>query len=1096
MRVSAGKTRFEKYPGFHFDDESKRFDALTETLFESRLDDKGEARIPLKINIKDAPGMLNVHLKTRVFERGGDFSVDRITVPYSPFVSYAGLRIPEGRGWNGALYSDREQLIPVVTVDENGHPVSRRKLHVEVFEIQWRWWWQRTGNEDLGYYLRSRHARKIIDDYMSTKNGKGIYSLRFPQQTFGRKFIRITDPVSGHSTGKVFYTDYPGWWDQPGHGAPGGAEMLTFSTDKDKYRVGETVHIKLPKARKGKALISIENGNRVLETFWMDTEKEKDGARFVITDDMAPNVYVHISYIQPHERTDNDRPIRLYGIKNIEVENPDTHLEPVLEVADELRPETEVTLRVREKKGRPMTYSVFVVDEGLLSLTRFRTPDPWSHFFAREALGVRTYDMYKYVLGAFHGRIAGLLAVGGDADLVLAGEAKINRFKPVVKFIGTFTTGKNQSRTHRFRMPNYVGAVRTMVVAASPDKVAYGSVSKTSEVKKPLMVLATAPRVLAPAEETEVAVTVFAMKPAVKKVTVRVSGNELTEWEGARQQQVRFDKPGEKTLHFRLKVKKRTGAARIKVTAQSGNEKARYEIEIPVSVRNPRITRTHQAVLHNPGEVKDWTYTPFGLKGTNKTVLEVSVIPPIGLENRLNYLITYPHGCVEQTVSSVFPQLYLTRLTEVEPLQQARIKDHILAGLDRLKTFQTSGGGFAYWPGGTKADDWATSYAGHFMLEARRLGYPLPPDMLEKWLHYQTRRAAGWSDNPALSIYLRRSRQTAQAYRLFTLALAGKPALAPMNRMREIESLYPATKWLLIGAYALAGKKNTARSMMKETSVRMDGYRNDPYTYGDTSRDNAIILYVLSLLGEDDKAAILLEQVAKDLASDQWLSTQTTAYSLMAVAAYAGKHPGHGTAFKYTLDGKTRSVESGKSLMQLPLPARAGQSYRIAVESKTEGPLFVKLIQSGIPLESPDAAENNNLEMNLRYYDTNGNPVDPASIKQGTDFIAEIRITHPGTLPPYRNMALTYLFPSGWELTNARLDNIRRWKSSPADYRDIRDDRVMTYFDLQRGETKTYRFLFHAAYPGRYYLPSVQCEAMYDHRISALTGGKWVEVMP
>ena len=178
-----------------------------------------------------------------------------------------------------------------------------------------------------------------------------------------------------------------------------------------------------------------------------------------------------------------------------------------------------------------MTYTLAIVDEGLLDLTRFKTPDPWDHFYAREALGVRTWDLYDDVIGAFGRQLTRVLALGGSDDAGPAKGAKANRFKPVVRFVGPFTVTKGKKAKHSFTIDNYVGPCRVMVVASDGAK-AYGNAEKTVPVRKPLMVLATMPRVLAPGELVDLPVTVFAMDAKVKDVVVKLEPNALLIPEG------------------------------------------------------------------------------------------------------------------------------------------------------------------------------------------------------------------------------------------------------------------------------------------------------------------------------------------------------------------------------------------------------------------------------------------------------------------------------------------------------------------------------------------------------------------------------------
>ena len=166
------------------------------------------------------------------------------------------------------------------------------------------------------------------------------------------------------------------------------------------------------------------------------------------------------------------------------------------------------------------------------------------------------------------------------------------------------------------------------------------------------------------------------------------------------------------------------------------------------------------------------------------------------------------------------------------------------------------------------------------------------------------------------------------------------------------------------------------------------------------------------------------------------------------------------------------------------------------IKNTSDRTLFVKLQMSGIPLVGNTVNSERNLYMKVRYLDIKGNTMNPSQIEQGTDFIAEVEIKHPGLRQEYKEMALTQIFPSGWEIRNTRMDLVESQKMGDKPrYQDIRDDRVYSYFDLRAGDKKTYRVLLNAAYLGRFYLPTVYCEAMYDNEIYSRKAGRWVEVV-
>ena len=1094
MDLRSTTTSFTEHPGYVFDDPVKDFESEEEVVFEGRLDSEGNASFSPGIQVgKEAPGMLQAFFKTRVFENSGDFSVDRFPVLYSPYSTYVGVKIPEGPGWNGALYSNESNLIPIVTVDESGTPVDVPNLQIEIYEVHWRWWWDRDEYDNLASYVGNRSRNLIKKDLISTVNGKAIYELNFGKMLWGRKLIRITDPKGGHSTGQTFYLDYRGYWETNSKEGPGGAEMLTFTTDKKEYKVGEKINLDLPEFEEGRALVSIETGSRILQTFWVESPLEGP-VTMEATPEMAPNAFVHVSLIQPHKNSVNDRPIRMYGIQSVNVVDPHTILNPVLQMPEVLEPEQEVTLTVSEQEGRTMTYTVAVVDEGLLDLTRFRTPDLWRQFYAREALGIRTWDLYKYVLGALKGEMAGLLSIGGDEFIEQDDKKNNNRFKPVVKFFGPFELKSGKSNSHSFTMPNYVGSVKTMVVASHQG--AYGKTEKATPVKKSLMVLATLPRMVSPSETVSLPVTVFSMDPKVKQVNVEVKTNELFTVEGPSSQKITFEEEGDQLVEFTLKVAKGIGAGQVEVLAKSVNQKASDLIDLQVRMPNPPITRTVNDLVE-PGKSWESNYEAVGLAGTNHGVLEVSVIPPMNLEQRLKYLMQYPHGCVEQTTSAVFPQLFLSRLVELDSEQKSEIQEHVSAGINKIKSFQVSGGGLTYWPGSYgRVSEWGSSYAGHFMLEAEALGYKLPIGFLHNWAKYQSRMANSWDREREYFGY-RRSNEINQAYRLYTLALAKKPALGAMNRMREMKELTATARWTLAGAYMLIGKKEVAKRLVAGLSTRVSSYRELSYTYGSSLRDQAMILEVLTLMGDLVQAKKLVDEIAEKMASRNWYSTQTTAYVLLAIGKFVGESDGPGAmTFEYTLNGKRQKVSVSAPMERLKLPFDGEKGGSIKLKNTDSRNLFVNMQLDGVPLDQTVEDEASDIRMDVRYLDMEGNSMDPSQVEQGTDFIAEVTLTHPGIRVDYKELALTQMFPSGWEIRNLRLDNMESSKvKSKPDYQDIRDDRVYSYFGLDKGQSKTFVVLLNAAYLGEYFLPAVYCEAMYDKEIHATRSGLWVKVV-
>ena len=236
-----------------------------------------------------------------------------------------------------------------------------------------------------------------------------------------------------------------------------------------------------------------------------------------------------------------------------------------------------------------MTYTLAVVDDGLLDLTNFKTPDPWNVFYAREALGIRTWDMYDFVMGAYAGKYGSLFSIGGDEDVKPA-NSKANRFKPVVKFIGPFALKKGEEQSHKLKLPPYIGSVRVMVVAGQDG--AYGKAEKTVPVRTPLMILSSLPRVVSTDEEIYLPVNVFAMENTVKNVSIKVETTGKLKIANGGSQSLNFATPGDKMVYFALKSGSSTGIERVTITATGNGHTSKETIEIDVRNPNPPIIRT------------------------------------------------------------------------------------------------------------------------------------------------------------------------------------------------------------------------------------------------------------------------------------------------------------------------------------------------------------------------------------------------------------------------------------------------------------------------------------------------------------------------
>ncbi len=1096
VQLRSSTTQFSKYPTFEFDDPTRKLESTeARVLFDGNLDDSGKATVRGNLlNNQEAPGMLSASFRTRVFERGGDFSTDNQTIAYSPFKAYAGIEIPINKYGEPRVEVGKTGAIRLVSVDAQGRPQAGRKLSASLYSVDWRWWWDQ-GDDNVAQYNTNTGLTALQNENLTT-NSRGETTWKVTPNKWGRYLIRVTDENSGHSCGSFLYVGYP-WYDGEDNNtqARAMASMLGFKADKETYQVGETATLTIPSGKEGRILVSLENGAKIVKTFWAKTKEGENKIDFKVTKDMSPTIYANVALIQPHAQVNNDLPIRLYGVIPIGVNDPETQLEPVLGMAKEFQPEQTVSVEVSEKSGKAMAYSLALVDEGLLGLTRFKVPNPRNTFYAREALGVRTWDIFDQVLGAFSGQLDRILTIGGD-EAVNPGALNntANRFEPVVKYLGPFQLGSGGKNKHSIKLPNYIGAVRVMVVAASNG--AYGAAEKSVPVRSPLMVRVTLPRVIAPGDVFEIPVNVIVNDAGISNVQVKVQeSNGLAGIENTARAMSFRGGGGDQISGFKVQMKDKTGVAKFLITAQGNGKTAKEEVEVQVRNPNPYQTQVYAEVI-DPGKNWQSQINALGTPGTRTATLEVSNIPPLNLGERLNYLIGYPYGCIEQTLSAGFPQLYLNQLMELDQNKQKQISESVKATIERLKLFQTAEGGFTYWPGTGNPDQWATSFAGHFLLEAKSKGYTIPQNLLDDWTKFQRKASRLWDAKmPAYGFGSQESHDLNQAYRLYTLALAGSPDNASMNRLRENANLKPTARWRLAAAYALIGKTDAAKGLIQDQSTDVADYVEMSYTYGSGLRDRAMILETLLLLKDQKRAGSVVQYISSQLSSTGWFATQTISYALMAVSKFVGDNKvSQSFSFSYQVGGgKTVSAGSRSPMMQIQLPAGSAGSFTFNNTSKAK--LFARVIMRGQPAPGEESAQSNDLKIAVTFKNSDGSTLDPGNILQGKDFIAEVKVTHPGSRPLfYKELALQQIFPAGWEILNSRLGDLQGTTQSGFDYQDIRDDRVNTFFDLREGETKVFRVQLNAAYAGRFFLPATLCEAMYDNSVSANTRGQWVQV--
>lgn len=1097
IEVHPKEMAFPKLHDYLFSRADVEFNSFTQSVLKMDLNAEGKLDgkwiVP---SLGTVPSALRLKIIGKVIEKGGQTNEGWNVADMHVYPNYVGIKDPSGYGY---FKTNEEVKFPIVLVDINGNKVSGKQLKYKIYRNDKRWWYQY--NSRRNFQLKYKEdSQTYLEVEGSISVGEGNNYVAFTPTDNGEYLVEVTDGGNGHGA-SMFFSAYR-WGSIPGADLNEGT--LALKSDKEKYQSNETAKIKLPNPKQGNILVTIEKGREMIDWFWVDPSSSDDEELIIdvkLSKKMLPNAYATISVIQPHGQTVNDRPIRMFGILPLMIEDPDTRINFTIDAAENLVPNQDFEIKISNQEQKRTQFTIAVVDEGLLSLTQFRTPRPWNEFYKKVGLFVDTYDIFSHVISANKGDIFQTFSIGGADDMDYR-ESQLDpiegkkRFKPVSMFKGPITTDDRGRATVKFSMPNYNGAVRVMIVGT--DKGSFGNAEKTIPVRSDIIMQPSIPRVLNPADEFVLPIALFKINPKVSNAKFTIATEGPLEVVGDKTINVDFSKNTEADIKFKLKAKEAVGQAKITIIGTSGDIQVESVTDIKVV---PTSLRVYDKLTEKVEKGKSITLKvpKVGLDGTNYATLDIALFPNMDFDHRLKWLIRYPYGCIEQTTSAVFPQLYLKKMGYFRKDEVNEIDKNLNDGINRLQQFMVSGGGFAYWPGNTTESEWGTNYATHFLVEAKRLGYSVPDYMYNNALSRLTNAAR--QSNGKL---------TTRVNRVFILALAGKQHMAEMNMLmeNEISKMTSTERWMLAAAYHLAGAENIRDKILAEAGTTTVDYDPFSYNFGSKYRDDAIILYCATLMGNMETAELMAKSVAKTLSSKEYLSTQSSGYMLLALGKFfdvAGISAEKGQVITGSVKfANGKSVDfNQESRVTIPIKENFNQDIQISTSSASNvDQVYASLSWNGVPLKDATKAMQKNLSLQVSWHDENGNTINPQSLKQGATFYGKFTVKNTSPVKRVSEIALMQMIPSGWQIENVRLNNkllpewTRKYNLNKENYLDMRDDRVMWFFDLREDIALDFVVKINCVSAGEFWLPGTLLEAMYNNDFKATTEGMKVYVEP
>jgi uncharacterized protein YfaS (alpha-2-macroglobulin family) len=1055
-------------------------------LREGETDENGKLAVNYELPPVKFAGLLEGNIYVTVFDETGrpvgnkrsfEFETQDIYYGVKDFDYYNSTRTPINIG--------------VVAVNRKGQVAVGAKARVQIIRNEWQSVLERDYYNSYRYVSRKKEV--IVQDQVITLQGKAT-NYPFVANRSGDYEVRVTSPDNVQTYVKRnFYAYTWGRTDNTSFEVDKDGEVKIVA-DKEKYNIGEKAKFLFKTPFAGKLLVTVEQGN-VFKYFFKDTDKKAVEVEIPMENEYVPNVYITATLIKP--ASDVAIPLTVaHGFQSVTVENPANVIPVEIKAVEKSRSNItqEITVQCgKQEAGIEVTLAV--VDEGILLKKRYENPNPYAFFFQKRALEVNTYDLYPRLFPEIKTLPKQYGADYYDLDGRLNPLAN-KRVKMLSFWSGTLRTDGNGQVKYKVPLPQFSGSVRIVAVAAK--NTAFGSAAKNMIVADPLIVSTGLPRFLSPNDLTTVPVTITntTNKAATGSAVLTTSG--AVEIVGEKNVSIQVPANGEKQVFFQVKAKPEIGLAKIDVSVMANGEKFDQNIDITVRPSTSLLKTAKSGAIQGAAslDMKE-DYLQTSLKG--KLVLSKS--PVVEFAKNLAYLVGYPYGCVEQTTSTAFPQIYFGEIAKQigdEKLQNLNASYNVQQAINKLQTMQLYNGSLSYWEGGSYESWWGSVYAAHFLTEAQKAGYEVDSKVLNKLYSFLDTKLARkvtqdyyfWADNES-RIYKSYAPQEV-AYSMYVLALAGQANKATMNYYKaNLSLLLPDSQYLLAMSYLLIGDSGAARSILPakyEAAGRMitqfDG------SFASDIRNEAIALN--ALIDTDPKnpqVEVMARHLSQQMKNSRYLNTQENAFGLLALGKLAKKNAGSNTTATITADGKTYNFTGATLTLRKEVLGKN-------VEIKTQGgTLYYYYEIEGLNDSGKYVEEDNFLTVRRSFYDRNGTKVNGTNFKQGELVVVRIDLSAKDTEVP--NVVITDMLPAGFEIENPRLGNVPgiEWikDCANAEHTDFRDDRI-NIFTTATKTTKSYYYVVRCVSKGTFKMGPVSADAMYNGEYHSYNGAGEVVV--
>lgn len=1079
-RIEERSVLFDAYRDFSFRNAlEKRMEPINLNLGENTLDENGESGYSCNIpsGLHPSSGGLSATIQASVFEPGGGRAVTaRKMLEIDPYPVYLGIR----RDFEKEPAPGESVRFSIIALNPDGKPEQARELIARFYKLEWN---SVVKFENGMYRYVSEMKKNKIKELKLNSSSKPV-QLEFSYSSQGDFALEITDLQSGAMSADEFYVW--GWGYAPW--AMKNPDKIELTLDKKDYVPGEDAKILVKAPFSGKLLVMVET-NRMLYYREYDLKENTATLTVPVLDSFKPNAYVVATLLRSFRSTERFAPLRAVGIVPLKLNLSQRKLDIKISAPKKIRPNTELEVMIDAPEGAGGNLTLSAVDEGILQLTGFASPDPLSFYYRKRLLPFGFFDLYSMVLPEVI-PVPPRSPFGGDISRERLrrelAPLSVSRVKPVSLWSGVLSLGNQGKATVKFRVPQFNGTLRLMAVAFTANKM--GSAESSVIVREPITITSSFPRFLAPGDEFIVPVTIFNGTGAKGDFTAEIEtkGKVIIR---QKSRSVFIEKDGEATVRFEAEAGQATGTDTFLVKVSGPNNEKSIE-ETEISIRPPYPLYSKTGVVSVTESAPASFKLPGGwIKGTENFKITTFSVPLLNYSESLKYLVHYPYGCVEQTTSSAFPLLYfkdIARVVAPELFKDKSIDYFVNEAISKLCSMNMGNGAFSFWPDGRyQSYPWSSIYATHFLLEAKKAGYNVPEIILSRSLDYLW----AYSNDRTVKDYWECEQL---AYALYVLALGGKPNSYAMDwilksnvcKLDDIE-----TRTLIAGAYAYKGDMTTAKKLLPVGAKPATGKIDTGRSFYSPARANALALNVLLDVSQEHPAIPALVKAISDQAKGgKWYNTQENAFGFVALGKYYRTQDK--ADYKGTLSIDNQEIgqfDQNGSIISSSDWADKTVNARIT----GSGTAYIYWEASGIPDKPPEIKpESSGIEISREYLDERGSPLDLKSIQQGALVIVKTNVKALNN--NLENVVMSDLLPAGLEIENPRLLTTAKpdWildKTEEPQYMDIRDDRLLTFQSLRAGDPFVLYYTTRAVTAGTFILPPVKAEAMYDPSYRAIS---------